>query len=183
MRLRLEQRDRKSYSLLHEDVELELYAIERSGFFNIEIPGLMKATPGILGGKQNRYKLENGEIYNRKEGFFIFGYMMSHLSTNFEGYEVGKGRKGHFFCIYEGEQQVALIEKDRKVINSKDTYTLFVQEPELIDIVKIFAIHWDCTSYGNRTGGNLYSKEVSFACTINKFVNSKYDPTFKSRCI
>ncbi|WP_143069273.1 hypothetical protein [Paenibacillus sp. OV219] len=153
---------------------------------NVEIPGLMEAAYTLMGNKQDRFILDDGEIYNVKVARFIFfGYSFTKLHLHgreYEGYEVGRGREGHFLCIYEGDQQIALIEKDRVVMDNKDTYDLYVEASAHTDIAKIFAIHWDCSTYANSGEYLNKSKSIEIAFTINKFLKSKYDPAFKSRC-
>lgn len=137
-----------------------------------------------------------GQFYSQVEGTSsksFLGFSLGYGYTAIEfaptqhrlrAYDVGlKGKDQHYICIYRDQQTVAIIHKDQKVKNYKDTYTLYFEEHDLLDILCIFTVHFDCWRYpdygkviGSRTGKQHF-------VTPTKELQSKYDPSFIPRIL
>lgn len=134
--------------------------------------------------------VKNGEIVGRiypdivpqKKILFIsvgYDYFVIDLYENqYFAYEVGLGENQHYICIYEKNELVAIIHKDDKVINFKDTYTIYCQDEKLLTMLCIFNLYFDITNYPNH--GEIMDQHIEHGgfVTVNKELNSKFDPAF-----
>lgn len=111
-----------------------------------------------------------------------YGRRTLHTATGeFHLYEVGLGSKGIYACIYCADTLIAIAEKERVVVNKKDTYTIYMEDSRFFKEVAQLMLQYDISAYS-------YDKEfvaVSIAKTklntFSKELNSKYDPTYIER--
>lgn len=132
-----------------------------------------------------------GRIYpdivpQKKILFISIGYdyfVIDLYDKQYFTYEVGLGENQHYVCIYDKEELVAIIHKDDEVINFKDTYTIYFQDEKLLTMLCIFNLYFDCINYPNH--GEIMGDHVEDGgfITVNKELNSKYDPTFIKKII
>ena len=116
-----------------------------------------------------------------KKTGFLKAY--AYYDVTFEGkqyyaYEVGFGSKGLYLCIYRDEQLIAIIDKALKVVNFKDTYKAFIKNDSDFDIVILFTIYYDATSYGDVMEIAVLSLKEKRVNTIQKELISKFDQSF-----
>lgn len=125
-----------------------------------------------------------GRIISRRSGFFFARerYVdMTLLRANYKVYEVGLGKEGLKFPIFDGEQQVALIEKAPVITDNLDEYDIYAIDGagELAAIV--FGLWYDYNFCRNREYVTS-KKEIKFQYTLNERIKAKYDPAFKELC-
>ena len=139
--------------------------------------------------------LKDGEIIGRiypdivpqkKIWFISIGYdyfVIDLYDKQYFAYEVGLGENQHYVCIYEKDELVAIIHKDDKVINFKDTYTIYFQDEKLLTMLCIFNLYFDCINYPNH--GEIMGEHVENGgfITMNQELNSKFDSTFIEKII
>lgn len=97
------------------------------------------------------------------------------------GYEVGFGSKGLYLCIYKGEQLVAIVDKDLRVINYKDSYTAYLLDGQYAKAVVALVAYYDIVAYGDLMQIALLSVQERRVNTIQKELIAKYDSSFISR--
>lgn len=107
----------------------------------------------------------------------------AYYDASFEGeqyyaYEVGFGSKGLYLCIYKNEELIAIVDKALKVINFKDTYRAYIKNKADFDIVMLFTIYYDATSYGDVMEIAVLSVKEKRVNTIQKELINKFDQSF-----
>ncbi|MEN8906955.1 MAG: hypothetical protein ABF289_13435 [Clostridiales bacterium] len=126
-----------------------------------------------------------GEIYGsyeKTESFYYKCKVFNFKNIVYKCYRVCLGKKGDFVCIYEGGNQIALIDKEIVVHNNNDKYKLYILDEKYLFVTAIFALYYDCITHGNY-GNNAYnSKKTSIFVTTGKKLKEKYDPQFKDLC-
>ncbi len=122
------------------------------------------------------------DIVPQKKILFIsvgYDYFVIDLyNKQYFAYEVGLGQNQHYICIYEQDKIIAIIHKDDNVVNFKDQYTMYFKDKELLTMLSIFNLYFDCINspdHGEISGEHT---ETGGFVTINKELNSKYDPNF-----
>ena len=83
-----------------------------------------------------------------------------------------------YLCIYRNEQLIAIVDKALKVVNFKDTYKAYIKNDSDFDIVMLFTIYYDATSYGDVMEIAVLSVKEKRVNTIQKELISKFDQTF-----
>lgn len=122
----------------------------------------------------------------QSEGFFLtrYGYYEIQIwNKTYKMYSVGMGKDGMKYPIYDGDIQIALIEKECRVQNNLDNYQVYSLYDEYSDIAHILCLYIDMITYPNR--GEIVTKSVqnNYKITTNKELKSKYDPNFKDLVI
>ena len=124
-----------------------------------------------------------GAIYYTQNRMF-FGYCTYHIvidGNEWQVYDVGLGKAGNAVCIYQNENQVALIEKTTVVRDNKDYYTLYLEDDMHIIPTCLFGLYYDCTKYSNSGEAVYKSVSIQYEYSLSKELKAKYDPNFKLR--
>lgn len=125
-----------------------------------------------------------GTIPLKKILFMTIGYDyfgIDFFDQKLKGYEIGLGENQHYISIYEKERTIAIIHKDDKIIDYKDTYTIYLEDESYLEAVCLFTVSFDCARYpdiGEVSGKNI---DNDVYISIQKELNEKYDPTFIPR--
>lgn len=119
-------------------------------------------------------KDDEGGIFNRFEY-----YSMILDGHEYSMYTIGLGPAGMKFPIYDGDTQLAVIEKDVDVYNHKDVYTVYAQDSDFSRIAFLFCIYMDMYEFTNSRQTSSADHEQSVQITTNKKLKEKYDPEFK----
>lgn len=122
----------------------------------------------------------------QKRSKALFGYLYYAFSLNeraYTAYEIGMGKEGVKIPIFEGDKQIALIEKGTAVYNNKDEYDIYTADGFAVETAALFNLYYDFVRFGRYGEAAYKSKEVNYTYTINKILKSKYDPAFKERYI
>lgn len=108
-------------------------------------------------------------------------YGMEWNAHQYSMYEVGLGKEGIKYPIYDGNTQIALIEKDTTVYNNLDIYHVTATSEQSFLVTTIFGLYLDASSYAHR--GEIVKKSVekTYYLTTNKKLKAKYDPDFKEK--
>jgi hypothetical protein len=120
----------------------------------------------------------------RKTGKLFGAYPYYEFSWNdnlYFAYEVGFGSKGLFICLYDGEELIAVVDKQLRVVNFKDTYTAYMANSKYTTIVIPFMIYYDVTAYGDVMERAVLSVHKKNVTTLQKELIAKYDPDFIPR--
>ena len=126
-----------------------------------------------------------GRLCQRRVGSFLSRYQYTELSlyrTVLRIYEVGLGREGMKYPVYDGERQLALIEKPPVVYDNLDEYFIcgFDEFGEFASL--LFSLYLDVLSYRNAGEYVVRKKEMRYVWTRRKELLEKCDPAFRSRC-
>lgn len=123
-----------------------------------------------------------GVVYQSEEKLGLFkGY--SFREMNFSGksyrmFSVGLGNEGYKFPIYEGERQIAEIDKPCVVYDELHEYKIYALDaPSAMTASLLCAYLYVSGAY---TPGEkvIRSKVKTITITANKFLKEKYDPGF-----
>lgn len=104
--------------------------------------------------------------------------IMSFQDANYYLYEVGFGNDGLYLCIYKEDQLIATAEKDLKVINFQDHYTIYALNEEDLKIIMPLIMHYDITAHGDMMEIAVRSVKKKKVNTIQKELIAKYDSEF-----
>ena len=98
-------------------------------------------------------------------------------------YRVSMGKKGQYVCCYDGGQLIGMIEKDIKVKNDLDTYTIFVEDDKYANALCVMCLNYDISNYRKtQTSIFTFTKSNRYdAVTSNPDILNKYDPSFIPR--
>lgn len=127
-----------------------------------------------------------GEIHTRVEVtkkilFLPVGIEYNYIVLNgneYKMYESGLGANQHYFSIYNGNNVVAVIHKDDRVVNFLNKYTLYAEKDEYMFVALICTMFLESTAFCDRTGGIGNSVVDSPYYTAQKELRNKYDPSF-----
>lgn len=126
-----------------------------------------------------------GSIVKMREGtFFSVNYYteLQLYGRVLKIYEVGLGKKGMRYPIYEGSIQLSQIEKDPVVLNNLDEYVLCSLDDFGEMAALLSALYLDFHSYRN-AGERAYGKKsFQYVYTRRKEILAKYNPAFRSLC-
>lgn len=104
-------------------------------------------------------------------------------NETYYGYEVGFGKKGLYLCIYKGEELIAIVQKNLKVVNFKDSYVAYLEDEKYMSVVVPFSIYYDVTAYGDVMEWSTLSIKEKRVNTTSKELRSKYDADFIKRVV
>lgn len=118
-----------------------------------------------------------GDIYINAN-FFIGqrNYTIHWRDRELIAYEVGLGSAGLKIPIYEGERQVALIEKGTSVVDYLDCYEVYAAEDDLLEMALLMALYYDREYYSNRDKKAMRSIQHQTTTTVNPKLWKKYQP-------
>lgn len=102
-------------------------------------------------------------------------------SKQYYGYEVGFGRDGLFLCVYHEEKLIAIVEKSLRVVNFKDKYTAYVENPADLNTVLLLSIYYDATAYGDVMEIAVASIKEKHVNTVQKELKDKFNSDFISK--
>ena len=99
-------------------------------------------------------------IITKKVLFIPIGY--DFFRVNYNGieyfvYEIGMGDDKHFFNFYKNDKLIGIIHKHDRVIDFKDTYTLYFEDKDTSILASVFTIFIDHGLYadvGEVSGGS-----------------------------
>lgn len=106
-------------------------------------------------------------------------YQATRFDRDYLMYEVCCGAEGIKLPIYEGDTQIALIEKPSVIAHDKDIYEVHCLENCDLLISTIFAIYYDLAMSNNST---QFDTKTAPGKTSPKVVLEKYDKKFKAKC-
>ena len=138
-------------------------------------------------GWENRTKIfslyQNGErcgsLYFSKHGFLKSCYVMTlDDGKTFHCYSISKG-SFDYVCIFDGEQQIALLETYLSVNDYKYTHKLYLLESHdpYGELLSFFAVYYASDQFAQRmhmSKGSVAEKSWSFSR-----YNHKYDASFR----
>lgn len=154
--------------IYHKDMDLLMDIL--SGRIKTEY-----STEEIYDGNKNKI----GEIKSyltKATELEIFGYIL-------QVYSVSLGKKGQYLCFYDGEQIIGIIEKDIKVKNYLDTYTIYVEDAKYANSLIVMCLDYDISNY-RKTQTAIFTSTRSNQygpVTSNPDILNKYDPSFIPR--
>lgn len=118
-------------------------------------------------------------------GFTYIGYGYFELKMNdatYKMYGIGLGKGlGYKFPIYQGDSQVALIEKDNVVYNNLDTYRVFALNEQINEIACLFGLYIDTLLFAHCGEVTFTGVKTDWELTKDENLTKKYDPNFISR--
>lgn len=104
--------------------------------------------------------------------------VMNFQNINYYLYEVGFGSNGLYLCIYKENELIAIAEKDLKVVNFRDHYTVYLLNYNNFKVIMPLLIHYDITEHGDMMEVAVRSVKMKKVNTVQKELIAKYDPTF-----
>ncbi len=123
----------------------------------------------------------NHIYYCGKKGsnFFngIYYWATNYHDETYEIYEVGHGRKGIYFCIWNRGKIAAIISKDTHTKHFESIYTIFAENEMSLELMVIVSLFWDITRYFPSSS----SEEWHTLNTWQKELKNRYDPAFIPR--
>lgn len=121
----------------------------------------------------------------RKVLFIPIGYVYTVLlieGQEYRCYEVGIGKKQHYFCVFRGETTVAVIHKADIVKNCKNTYVIYIDDKYVpyigIIALSVYIDTFFCHNFGDLAA--IGTEDTSYY-SAQKEVREKYDPGFIPR--
>lgn len=126
-----------------------------------------------------------GSVIKMREGTFVSKNYYTEIKMYGRiliMYEVGLGKEGMKYPVYEGDVQLAQIEKDPMVFDNLDEYTICSLDDfgELAALMA--ALHLDFFSYRNAGEHAHGKKSFQYVYTRRKEILAKYDPDFRFLC-
>lgn len=116
---------------------------------------------------------------------FLQSYWSLELDLNgvkYNMYEVGFGKEGLFLCFYrEDKELVAIAEKELKIVDFKDKYTVYSVSDEDSKYIAMLLLNYDVTQYGDVGEIAVKSVVTKSKFTISKEAKAKFDPEFIPR--
>lgn len=106
---------------------------------------------------------------------------MNFQGNNYYLYEVGFGKKGLYLCIYRDEKLIAIADKELKVVNFQDKYTVYALDQRDIPAIMPLLMHYDMTAHGDVMEIAVRSVKWKSVNTIQKELIAKFDPEFIPR--
>lgn len=125
-----------------------------------------------------------GLITQKKILFVKIGYSyicLKLLGKTYYGYEIGFGEDQHYVCIKQGDVTIGIIHKTDIVVNYLDTYTIYLEKEEDLDVCILFAMYFENARYADLYEIMDSSTEDTSCLTIQKELNAHFDPTFIPR--
>lgn len=143
---------------------------------------LFQTAPWII---MDKDKKQAGSVSRIREGFFLSSVYF--IQLEFYGhllkiYEVGLGKEGMRYPIYDGQSLIAQIEKEAIVHNNLDQYTICSLESFGETAAILGALYIDLTTFRNAGEYGKGKKSFQYVYTRKKEILAAYDPTFHSRC-
>lgn len=124
-----------------------------------------------------------GVVYSATEKTGLFRCYQFHRMlfgvTNYELYPIGFGKEGAKCPIYQGTQQIALLEKPATVYNGLHRFSIFSQDEQAQNIAMLFCAYsyiLGCYRPGEKV---VQGVKTTYTISTNKVLKSKYDSEFK----
>ncbi len=128
-----------------------------------------------------------GTVYSttEKTGFFSCYqfHRMLYGAANYAMYPIGFGKEGSRCPIYQGTQQIALLEKPATVYNNLHNFSIFSLDEQAQNIAMLFCAYsyiLGCYRPGEKI---MQGVKTTYTISTNKVLKSKYDPGFKDRVL
>lgn len=117
-----------------------------------------------------------------RNGFFDYLETYEFVFKNefIKGYLVGLGKNGTYISLYSNDCQVALIEKDIRINDNKDTYTIYALD-NYSESAILFCLYYDYLDFKNKKAIAYKTKRKGYVFTTSKRQKSMYDHTFKNQ--
>lgn len=118
---------------------------------------------------------------NQKVKGFLQSYpyrVMDFEGDNYFLYEVGFGNDGLYLCIYKENELIAIADKDLKVVNFQDKYTVYALDNSHMTKIMPLIMHYDITAHGDMMEISIRSVKRKKVNTVQKELIAKYDSTF-----
>lgn len=109
-------------------------------------------------------------------------YQFTIGGVTYSVYEVGLGAEKHFYCIYVGDNTVAIIHKPDKVINHLDRYDCYLLSEEQFLAAGLFCLFLESGQYYNMRAIGNEERDIE-TVTIQKELQAKYNPDFIPRIL
>lgn len=126
-----------------------------------------------------------GTLAKIREGTFLSSNYYTELRIGgrvLQIYEVGLGKEGMRYPVYEDGVQLSQVEKEPVVLDNLDAYSLCSLDDFGELAALLFALFLDFHSYRNAGERTRGKKSFQYVYTRRKEILSKYDPDFRSRC-
>lgn len=124
----------------------------------------------------------DGTVYQTEFNGGLFKKICCHqMKLNgmiFDLFSISFGNEGLKAPLYNGDKQIAQIEKDCIVYNDLHNYRIFAEDSFASQVAIFFCIYmYVCADYkpGKKV---VWSKEKTFFTTTNKLLKEKYNPEF-----
>lgn len=168
----------------------------RDGIMNGEYNGtkfLLKSIPHFESGKYYRpysiqiNDLNVGSVYQVEVKTGLFTNMCYHHleinSETFKLYCIGLGKDGIACCLYSGDKQIALIEKDNIIYDDLHHYHIYTQDENPILVALLYCFYMYVLTCFNSQTKVKKSVKKTYSLSTNKKLKEKYNPEFKNKCI
>ena len=126
-----------------------------------------------------------GSLARIRVGNLFSAYFYTELRLQgrvLQAYEIGLGKEGMRYPLYEGDVQLAQVEKDPAVRDNLDAYRLYSLDTfgELAAVLfSLYLDYQDFRSAGEYARGK---RSVQYVYTRRKELLARFDPDFRSRC-
>jgi len=107
-------------------------------------------------------------------------YEYDFYGVRYLAYGVGMGKDGRKIPIYQNDRQIALIEKNPVVYDTKDEYDIYAIDGNFSEVAAIFNLYYDFVRFARFNVTK--TKKTEYLYTLNKELKSKYNPDFKRLC-
>jgi len=173
-----------SYNSTYANIENKRYDFDSTRYPAVNNKGIKIKKFNINVSDGSCIELYDDIIVTKKVLFVPIGYSFFRViysDIEYLVYEIGMGNDKHYFNFYENDKLIGIIHKHDRVIDFKDTYTLYFEDKDTSILASVFTIFVDCGLYadvGKVSGG---SDEAVAFFTPQKELKEKYDPTFIPR--
>jgi len=101
-------------------------------------------------------------------------WQIDYLGKSYKCYEIGLGKKGTYYCIYNNNETVAILKKNPITKENETKYDCYSYEDFPIEILTSFNIYFDLNKY--YPSKNIYSNKTLHSW--QKWLLNKYDENF-----
>lgn len=126
-------------------------------------------------------KISSKVFVTKKVLFLPVGYEYNEViyeGKTYQMFESGLGKNQHFFSIYNEDETVAVIHKDDRVVNYLNTYTLYAEDKQEMEVALICTMFLEATAFCDRTAGIGYKVDDTPYYTAQKELRDRYDSNF-----
>lgn len=126
--------------------------------------------------------IANGTVYQTKFNGGLFKkfdyHQMKKSGMTYELFPIGFGSEGSKSPVYQGNKQIAQIEKNCVVYNDLHNYRIYAEDEYASNIAVFFAIYMYVNA-GFKPGEKFVSSTVKvISVTTNKLIKEKYNSEF-----
>ncbi len=122
-----------------------------------------------------------GYMRGATKGRWFKGYLyyeINYHGEHYQAYEVGMGRNGLYLCIYKNDSLVAMVSKALIVENDMDSYKLYTDHEEYLEMLIMITVYYDALNYESTYDYSMASRALELKYTRNKELLEKYDPQY-----